>query len=161
MVHPWYSQGNCELLSYQLPQTWTNVANAWEMTMVQDYVTGNGLAPRQGDLPMGSALPGEPHQPACRKRNPGRPRCPGARRDCMCGLCVTDMTAGHCAGVAAEQGTVRPGTMAKCRKHAEMTCSLTFSQVRGNSKQYRLASDRRHLPLQPLTQEGRRPARGG
>ena len=39
VVHPWYSQGNAELLSYQLPQTWTNVANAWEMTMVQDYVS--------------------------------------------------------------------------------------------------------------------------
>ena len=39
VVHPWYTQGNAELLSYQLPQTWTNVANAWEMTMVQDYVS--------------------------------------------------------------------------------------------------------------------------
>jgi hypothetical protein len=39
IVHPWYSQGNADLLSYQLPQTWTNVANAWEMTMVQDYVS--------------------------------------------------------------------------------------------------------------------------
>ena len=38
VVHPWYTQGNATLLSYQLPQTWTNVANAWEMTMVQDYV---------------------------------------------------------------------------------------------------------------------------
>lgn len=37
VVHPWYTQGNAELLSYQLPQTWTNVANAWEATMVQDY----------------------------------------------------------------------------------------------------------------------------
>lgn len=39
VVHPWYTQGNAELLSYQLPQTWTNVANAWEMTMVQDYLS--------------------------------------------------------------------------------------------------------------------------
>lgn len=39
VVHPWYTQGSAELLSYQLPQTWTNVANAWEMTMVQDYVS--------------------------------------------------------------------------------------------------------------------------
>jgi hypothetical protein len=39
VVHPWYTQGNAELLSYQLPQTWTNVANAWEMTMVQDMVS--------------------------------------------------------------------------------------------------------------------------
>lgn len=39
VVHPWYTQGNADLLSYQLPQTWTNVANAWEMTCVQDYVS--------------------------------------------------------------------------------------------------------------------------
>jgi len=39
VVHPWYVQGNVELMTYQLPQTWTNVANAWEMTMVQDYVS--------------------------------------------------------------------------------------------------------------------------
>jgi hypothetical protein len=41
VVHPWYTQGNAELLSYQLPQTWTNVANAWEQTMVQDYFSIN------------------------------------------------------------------------------------------------------------------------
>lgn len=41
VVHPWYTQGNATLLSYQLPQTWTNVANAWEMNMVQDYVSIN------------------------------------------------------------------------------------------------------------------------
>lgn len=39
VVHPWYTQGNADLLSYQLPQEWTNVANAWEMTCVQDYVS--------------------------------------------------------------------------------------------------------------------------
>jgi len=39
VVHPWYSQGNATFLSYQLPQTWTNVANAWEMSVVQDYVS--------------------------------------------------------------------------------------------------------------------------
>lgn len=39
VVHPWYNQGNADLLTYQLPQTWTNVANAWEMTCVQDYVS--------------------------------------------------------------------------------------------------------------------------
>jgi hypothetical protein len=39
VVHPWYTQGNATLLSYQLPQTWTNVANAWEMNMVQDYAS--------------------------------------------------------------------------------------------------------------------------
>ena len=39
VVHPWYTQGNADLITYQLPQTWTNVANAWEMTVVQDYVS--------------------------------------------------------------------------------------------------------------------------
>jgi len=39
VVHPWYTQGNATLLSYQLPQTWTNVANAWEVSTVQDYVS--------------------------------------------------------------------------------------------------------------------------
>ncbi len=39
VVHPFYQQGNADLLTYQLPQTWTNVANAWEMTCVQDYVS--------------------------------------------------------------------------------------------------------------------------
>lgn len=39
VVHPWYPQGNATFLSYQLPQTWTNVANAWEMSTVQDYVS--------------------------------------------------------------------------------------------------------------------------
>jgi hypothetical protein len=39
VVHPFYPQGNAELLSYQLPQSWTNVGNAWEVSCVQDYVT--------------------------------------------------------------------------------------------------------------------------
>ena len=39
VVHPFYQQGNAELLSYQLPQAWTNVANAWEVSTVQDYVS--------------------------------------------------------------------------------------------------------------------------
>lgn len=39
VVHPWFTQGTAVLMSYQLPQTWTNVANAWEMTVVQDYVS--------------------------------------------------------------------------------------------------------------------------
>jgi hypothetical protein len=39
VVHPFYQQGNAELLSYQLPQSWTNVANAWEVSTVQDYVS--------------------------------------------------------------------------------------------------------------------------
>jgi hypothetical protein len=39
VVHPWYTQGVADLLSYQLPQTWTNVANAIEMSVVQDYAS--------------------------------------------------------------------------------------------------------------------------
>ena len=39
VVHPWLSQGTALFMTYQLPQTWSNVANAWEMTMVQDYVS--------------------------------------------------------------------------------------------------------------------------
>lgn len=39
VVHPWMTQGTALAMTYQLPQTWTNVANAWEMTMVQDYVS--------------------------------------------------------------------------------------------------------------------------
>jgi hypothetical protein len=39
VVHPFYYQGNADILTYQLPQTWSNVANAWEMTCVQDYVS--------------------------------------------------------------------------------------------------------------------------
>jgi len=39
VVHPWLTQGTAALMTYQLPQTWTNVANAWEMTMVQDYMS--------------------------------------------------------------------------------------------------------------------------
>ena len=33
-VHPWMSQGTALLMSYQLPQTWSHVDNAWEMTCV-------------------------------------------------------------------------------------------------------------------------------
>lgn len=39
VVHPWLTQGTAMFMTYQLPQTWTNVANAWEMTCVQDYVS--------------------------------------------------------------------------------------------------------------------------
>lgn len=39
VVHPWYPQGNATLLSYQLPQTYTNVGNAWEVSCVQDYMS--------------------------------------------------------------------------------------------------------------------------
>ena len=35
LVHP----GQRDATSYQLPQTWTNVANAWEISTVQDYVS--------------------------------------------------------------------------------------------------------------------------
>lgn len=38
-VHPWMSQGTALLMSYQLPQTWSHVDNAWEMTVVQDYMS--------------------------------------------------------------------------------------------------------------------------
>lgn len=40
-VHPFLSQGTALLMSYQLPQTWSHVDNAWEMTCVQDYVSVN------------------------------------------------------------------------------------------------------------------------
>lgn len=39
VVHPWLTQGTALAMSYQLPQTWSNVANCWEMTCVQDYVS--------------------------------------------------------------------------------------------------------------------------
>lgn len=39
VVHPWLTQGTALFMTYQLPQTWSNVANAWEMTCVQDYVS--------------------------------------------------------------------------------------------------------------------------
>lgn len=38
-VHPWLPQGTALFLSYTLPQSWTNVANVWEMTLVQDYLS--------------------------------------------------------------------------------------------------------------------------
>jgi hypothetical protein len=39
LVHPWLTQGTAMLMSYTLPFTWSNVANVWEMTMVQDYLS--------------------------------------------------------------------------------------------------------------------------
>lgn len=39
VVHPWLTQGTALAMSYQLPQNWSNVANCWEMTCVQDYVS--------------------------------------------------------------------------------------------------------------------------
>lgn len=43
-VHPWMSQGTALLMSYQLPQTWSHVDNAWEMVCVQDYVNFGATA---------------------------------------------------------------------------------------------------------------------
>lgn len=39
VVHPWLTQGTAALMTYQLPQTWSNTANAWEMVCVQDYLS--------------------------------------------------------------------------------------------------------------------------
>jgi hypothetical protein len=39
LVHPWFTQGTAMLMSYTLPFTWSNVANVWEMVMVQDYLS--------------------------------------------------------------------------------------------------------------------------
>lgn len=39
VVHPWLPQGNAMLMSYTLPMAMSNVSNAWEMTMVQDYLS--------------------------------------------------------------------------------------------------------------------------
>lgn len=39
VVHPWYTQGTATLMTYQLPMTFSNVSNAWEMSVVQDYVS--------------------------------------------------------------------------------------------------------------------------
>jgi hypothetical protein len=39
VVHPWLLQGTAALMTYQLPQTWSNTANAWEMVCVQDYLS--------------------------------------------------------------------------------------------------------------------------
>lgn len=39
LVHPWWPQGTVVGMSYQLPYSWTNVNNVWEMSMVQDYLS--------------------------------------------------------------------------------------------------------------------------
>ena len=39
VVHPWLPQGTAMLMSYQLPFAWSNVANAWEVNLVQDYLS--------------------------------------------------------------------------------------------------------------------------
>lgn len=41
LVHPWFLQGVCLLMSYTLPFSWSNVANVFEMTVVQDYLSIN------------------------------------------------------------------------------------------------------------------------
>ena len=39
VTHPYLQQGNAIALTYQLPQSFSNVGNAWEVTNVQDYVS--------------------------------------------------------------------------------------------------------------------------
>ncbi len=39
LVHPWLTQGTAFVMSYTLPMSWTNVANCWEMVMVQDLLS--------------------------------------------------------------------------------------------------------------------------
>lgn len=39
LVHPYLPQGTAMLMSYTLPQSWSNVANVFEMTLVQDYLS--------------------------------------------------------------------------------------------------------------------------
>jgi hypothetical protein len=136
VVHPWYTQGNATLLSYQLPQTWTNVANAWEMNMVQDYVSiawpvidatfrysidtesvALAKVARQGDLPW-KTIPDRGTPPA--KGNPERLRCPRACRDCMgSDLCHGRKPGGIAGSAAGDRGTVRACTMGKCKSHRE------------------------------------------
>jgi hypothetical protein len=39
MVHPWQPQGTVLYMSYNLPMSFSNVSNVWEMNMVQDYLS--------------------------------------------------------------------------------------------------------------------------
>lgn len=39
VVHPYMQQGNALALTYNLPMSFSNVSNAWEVTNVQDYVS--------------------------------------------------------------------------------------------------------------------------
>lgn len=39
VTHPYVQQGNAMLMSYQLPMSFSNVGNAWEVTNVQDYIS--------------------------------------------------------------------------------------------------------------------------
>lgn len=38
-VHPYLPQGTAMLMSWKLPQPWSNVGNVWEAVMVQDYLS--------------------------------------------------------------------------------------------------------------------------
>jgi hypothetical protein len=38
-VHPFFAQGTALMMSYQLPQTWSHIDNAWEVACVQDYIS--------------------------------------------------------------------------------------------------------------------------
>ena len=37
VVHPWFTQGTAAFMTYQPPMTYSQVSNAWEMRVVQDY----------------------------------------------------------------------------------------------------------------------------
>ena len=39
LVHPWLKQGTAFVMSYNLPLSFSNVANVWENTLVQDYLS--------------------------------------------------------------------------------------------------------------------------
>ena len=41
LIHPYLQQGNAVALSYNLPMSFSNVSNAWEVTNVQDYLSIN------------------------------------------------------------------------------------------------------------------------
>ncbi len=44
-VHPFFAQGTALLMTYQLPQTWSHIDNAWEVACVQDYISVNAQYP--------------------------------------------------------------------------------------------------------------------
>lgn len=39
VVHPWFPQGTALLMTYQLPNAWSNVSTCWEVNNVQDYLS--------------------------------------------------------------------------------------------------------------------------
>jgi hypothetical protein len=39
VTHPYLQQGNALLMTYNLPQSFSNVTNAWEVCNVQDYIS--------------------------------------------------------------------------------------------------------------------------